>query len=210
MGNLLHLLNSQNNDVADVLESYAIAASGRNDFNILKEWVERYPQFAEELIEFAAECTIDDRTPDQPVSAELERIDRDAARARLSVALHNRRDVQPITSLIGLAKKERRSMQSFAAAAGLSVSLLMHLERRRVEFASIPGQLVRRLAELLSVGDEAVAEFLRLGPDRAPEMSYKADLMPLPVVQKSFADVVREDQMLSREQKLELLNLADE
>jgi hypothetical protein len=193
-----------------VLEGYAAATPEGNDSAVLREWIRRHPDFADDLADFAASRTVMlYAAGPEPTIEEEERL-RGLATERLAAVLGESRGLKPIASILRRATELGYSKQSFAAAAGLSVSLVMYLEKRRLEFASIPRELVRRVAEIIGSAEESVAAYLRQGPDLAPAANYKASLMPGEVVEKSFADAVREDQVLSPEEKVELLKMANQ
>lgn len=192
-----------------ILEGYAAATPDGNDGEVLREWIRRHPEFADELADFAASRTVVLYCVDVEPTPDEEERDRELAGQRLAAALSEMRRPNPIASLTGLAESKGLNKRAFADAAGLSVSLIMYIEKRRLEFGSIPRALIGRLASIVGAAEESVAVFLRQGPELAPDANFKAARMPSEVVQKKFADVVREDQMLSAEQKSELLKLVN-
>lgn len=195
--------------LGEVLEGYAAATPDGNDSAILRDWIRRHPEFADDLADFAASRTVVLYCVDvEPTPGEEER-DRERAGQRLAAALSEMRRPNPIASLTGLAENKGLNKKAFADAAGLSLSLVMYLEKRRLEFGSIPRALIGRLATIIGTAEESVAAYLRQGPELAPDANFKASRMPSDVVQKNFADVVNEDQILSAEQKSELLKLAN-
>lgn len=192
-----------------VLEEYAAETPDGNDGEVLREWIRRHPEFADELADFAASRTVILYCVDVEPTPDEEERDRELAGQRLAAALSEMRRPNPIASLTGLAESKGLNKRAFADAAGLSVSLIMYLEKRRLAFETIPRALIGRLASIISVAEESVAVYLRQGPELAPDANFKAARMPSEVVQKKFADVVREDQTLSPAEKSELLKLAN-
>src|SRR5688572_13440905 len=64
------MMNETN--LQNVLEEYAIAAPVENDSLILREMLEKYPQYAEELKDFAAARALLRFAPEPELSAEEE------------------------------------------------------------------------------------------------------------------------------------------
>lgn len=195
--------------LAEVLESYAIETQTGNDIRVLRLWVANYPQFAAELMDFAAARAVARHSPDHEFSPEEEKRHQASGLTILRAALETKRPGEPpaLPSLIGTAREKGLTRKSFAAALGLSVSLVQYLEKRRLEFATIPRMLVARIAGVLETGEELVAGYLDQPPVAATSASYKAAERPAGQPPKSFAEAVRTDQQLSDEEKRRLLEL---
>jgi hypothetical protein len=83
----------------------------------------------------------------------------------------------------------------------------MYLEKKRLEYSSIPQAIIKKISDVLETGEEIVSSYLAQTPDMAGEASFKTATRPEEVTLKSFAEAVREDQMLSAEEKKKLLDL---
>ncbi len=204
------LPNWTNMTLGDVLEGYAVETPDGNDNAVLRDWIARHPEFADDLADFAAARAIVRHTPDEEPSADEEARDRKLASERLAGVLEQLRKAPEISSLTQLASDKGLNKSAFANALGLSLSLLMYLEKRRLDVASVPRRIVARIGELLGTGESAVAAYLSKSPDALPQANYKAALMPKAVGRKDFAAAVAEDQTLSPEQKRNLLKMAAE
>jgi hypothetical protein len=112
-----------------------------------------------------------------------------------------------LQSLTDAAKAKGMNRSKFAAALGLSVSLVQYLEKRRLDYASIPKTIVSKVAEVLETGEELVKDYLNQPPGLVTNASFKATERPEDLQPKSFAEAVREDQQLSNEEKRKLLGL---
>lgn len=196
-------------NLTDVLEEYAIAASTENDQQILKQMIADYPQFAEELKDFAAARAVVKFAPEPEISAEesarYEAIGLQSLRAVLNENRSKQNTV--LQSLTEAAKAKGMNRSKFAAAIGLSVSLVQYLEKRRLDFVSIPQTVISKVAKVLETGEELVKDYLNQPPSLATNASFKATERPEELQPKSFADAVREDQQLSPEEKRKLLDL---
>lgn len=197
-------------NLAEVLEGYAIAAgsSAGHDQQILREWMEKYPQFVAPLMDFAAARAIAQFAPEVELSADEEARYQAIGLKNLRAVLNERAAQQPaLQSLTDAAKAKGLNRSKFAAALGLSVSLVQYLEKRRLDFASIPKAVVAKMAEVLQTSEDAIAGYLNQPPNFAPGASYKTNARPEEMQPKSFAEAVHEDQQLSAEEKRKLINL---
>ncbi len=191
--------------LTDVLEEYALAAPHGFDQEILRRMSEKYPQFADDLQDFAATRAVLKYTPEAETSAE------DEARYR-QIGMENLRSVlsenaASLESLTDAAKAKGLNRTKFAAALGLSVSLVQYLEKRRLDFATIPKKVIVKVAEVLETGETIVANYLNQSAVSPVNASFKAAERPEELNPKSFAEAVREDQQLSNEEKQYLLEL---
>lgn len=194
-------------NLTDVLEEYALAAGAENAPQVLRQMIERYPQFTEELKDFAAARAVARYAPEPDVSAEDEARYRQMGLQSLRAVLSE--DAGPpraaLASLTEAAKAKGMSRSKFAAALGLSVSLVQYLEKRRLEFSSIPKAVISKIAGVLETGEELVANYLNQPPVGAANASFKASERPEELKPKKFAEAVGEDQTLSGQQKQKLL-----
>lgn len=193
-------------NLSNILEEYAAATQAGNDFVILRRMSEQYPQFANDLQDFAAARSIVRYAPEAEISAEegtrYQKIGIQNLRSILNAAPQS-----ALESLLDAAKSKDLNRSKFAARLGLSVSLVQYLEKRRLEFFSIPPKIIARIAEVLETGEEMVANYLNLPPVAATNASYKTAERPVEMKPKSFAEAVREDQQLSEEEKRKLLQM---
>jgi transcriptional regulator with XRE-family HTH domain len=195
-------------NLVDVLEEYAIAAPEKNDQQVLRSMIEKYPHFDTELEDFAAARAVVRYAPEPEFSAVEEARYQEIGLNNLHTVLSEKAAQQPaLQSLTDAAKVKGLNRSKFAAALGLSVSLVQYLEKRRLDFASIPKAVVAKVAEVLQTGEDAIAGYLNQPPNFAPGASYKTNARPEEMQPKSFAEAVREDQQLSAEEKRKLINL---
>jgi transcriptional regulator with XRE-family HTH domain len=126
--------------------------------------------------------------------------------ARLLAARRASRESEDSAPIVGLRKgAEARglTLQALASATGLTVPLLVKLDRRLIRPASIPRQAVERIAAALGRSFEAVAEYLQ-GPSQfASQASFRADAAPRMPDRQDFFDAVESDLTMSVEQKEE-------
>lgn len=190
--------------LSDVLEGYALETQAGDDLEVLQRWMTENPEFAEDLMDFAA-ARSQMRHIDADISAEEEARYAQFGKATLERVLSGTVELV-LESLTSLAQEKGLRKSEFAAKLGLSVSLTMYLEKRRLQFATIPDAIVKRISDVLEITERSVSSYLRL-PATAGEASFKAATRPGEVTQKSFAEAVSEDQSLPPAEKQKLLEL---
>jgi hypothetical protein len=182
----------------DVLNEF-VAAYEEPTAEALENWAARYPQFRNELIDFAASWAAQLVLPPAPeLSAEEEKLLVDRAMSHVQNVIFrrdqsaaDRTENRSINSLTGEAKRAGMNAQEFAKACGLDVALVSKLNSRQIRPRSIPARLVSHIARLLGTSIEAVSEFLARPPQALTGRAYLARSKPQSTAQQSFADAVR-------------------
>ena len=190
----------------DVLNTYV----EQNDWPTaenLREWVRRYPQFREDLIEFAAVWTEELVLPSAvEMGAEAEKVLVDRAMSHVLNVAYSR-DVEnleqttsddPVRSLTQDALRAGMKPSQLAKVYGLDLGLLSKLNNRQIQPWTIPAELIRRLAEHL---DKTIAA----PPQATAGKAYLSRGKPTSTGQQSFADAVRQSS-LSDEEKARWLD----
>ena len=196
----------------EILEEYAAATPAGNDLKVLREVSDKYPHHSDDLTDFAAARAVVKHAPEEELSAEEEERFAKAGLKNLRMVLgklnESNASENALKSIVEAAKAKGFSRKSFAAAAGLSASLVMYLEKRRLDFSSIPKTIVAAVARLLETGEDLVSSYLNQPPDFVTGANYKTNTRAEELPPKNFAEAVREDQQLSAEEKRILLNLS--
>jgi hypothetical protein len=207
----------------DILDAYAASSPGPN-FETLKEWVNRYPEFELELTEFtidwrllhalspAAQATADEETlvlkGMSIVQGLLHARRMQTADGRTAGNTAERSKISsPLSSLIGAADEQGITLDAFAHETGLSVGLIATLNNRLVRVGSIPREAVESVARVLGRSVDAVLAYLRLPPTLSMSAQYKAERTPTAAPQRDFFELVRMDRELTEEQKQRWLAL---
>ncbi len=189
--------------LSEVLEGYAIDTPEGNDQETLRRWMDTHPEFAAELMDFAAARAYARNVNEGPLpdEARYAEIGLNALKEVLA------REATALNSMTAAAEAKGWKKPEFARKLGLSMSLLMYFEKRRVKIATVPKAIVAKLAELLETSENEIAAYLSQPPSMAGEASFKSKTRPEEGRQKDFADAVREDQSLSPSEKQDLLSL---
>lgn len=169
----------------------------------IEDLVERYPKYANELLEFAVYYhTVGFATESLEGAAEpalSPEGEMALARIRERRATYASAPGEAIESLTAQGIDANIAPPQLAAAVGLTTDLLARLEQRAITAASIPRTLVQRLAQALKVAPEAISAYLAGSPTGQAGGFYYADQPPTQA-QESFLDAVQASE-LSPEQK---------
>jgi hypothetical protein len=186
-----------------VLEAYIVSVPEPNH-RILAEWIQRYPEFAEEL----TELTVARLTA--PFEVEPDEVDEATFQRDLQVVravLGHQPEQQTITSLLDAGKAV--GLTSFAAIAqrtNLSKLLIRKLELHLLKAASLPTQLITDLSAALHVRVTTLQQYFQRRPS-VPQGSFKSEQPPTVAEQEDFFEAVRKDLALTEEQRQYWLSL---
>ena len=199
------------NDLYDIVQAYAAAqTAASDDWELLQEWIIRYPQFRDELaaVSWQAWTKGPDRLRADWLSADDsgnagEEPEEDpeliaAGHAALAFllpetnsALPAANSELPLVSLLAAAKAKGLSARDFAQALRLDIPLLARLEQRLIRAATIPRSLVERIAQTVDFSVADVANYLRGGPSLAASAHYKAMQAPRAGEQIDFLEILK-------------------
>jgi len=110
-------------------------------------------------------------------------------------------------ALLSRAKQLGLSKVNLADATELSVPLIMKLDRRMIQFSTIPELVVRKVGEVLAAPIELVRVYLQQQPAFATGANFRADEAPRLPEAQNFFDAVSEDLTISEARKKSLLAL---
>lgn len=168
----------------------------------IETYLERYPQYASELLEFAVyfhtigfDAEALDVSPAPELSPAAQRAMQQIRAASATPA------AQSIEGLVKQGAKAGYTAQKLAEAVGLTIDVLAKLEARVIAVATIPPTLVTRLATRLQTAPETIAAYLGATRPSQAGAFYYADQQPTQQ-QESFLDAIQAS-MLSPERKHE-------
>ncbi len=150
----------------------------------IEEYVQRYPQYTSELLEFAVYYhTIGYATEslDGPADPALS-----PAAEQAMARIQKKSASAAIQSLVQLGLEANYTPQQLAEAVGLTGALLGRLEAHAITARSIPRALIQRFADVLRTTPDAIAAYLGASPAGG---FYMADQQPTQE-QQSFLDAV--------------------
>jgi transcriptional regulator with XRE-family HTH domain len=169
----------------------------------LKAWLSECPDEEADLIAWTAAAPVMERAETYP--ADLTGEARAAEIGHRVVAEMRARYETALTSLLAMASSNGLTEETLAERLDLSEPILIKLERRLLRFASIPGEVVNRIAEVLQVSARQVQSYLSQPPTLAANAMYRADSVPK-ARQQDFAEAVESCFEMSEVQKRFWLN----
>ena len=197
----------------DALNTY-VEKNDRPTAENLKEWVKRYPQFREDLIEFAAAWAEELVLPAvAEISTEAEKVLVDRAMSHVLNVAYSR-DVEAleqttsddrVRSLTQDGQRAGIKPSQLAKACALDLGLLSKLNNRQIQPWTIPTELIRLLAEHLNKTIAVLMIYFAGPPQATAGKAYLSRGKPTGTGQQSFAEAVRQSS-LSDEEKARWLN----
>lgn len=193
-----------------------LASEGKIDAAVVVKWTNLYPQHKRELIDFAARFVLAESIDTQDEdSAQIEdETLNSASQIALKISQEKRTDFrqkalamikeqskQPIKSILEEATASGKNIRSLAETLELSIPIVLKLENRLLEFATIPQEIIVRLSEIIKCSSEAVASYLQSERQFISGANYKSEGQPELPPKQDFSDAVRTDPNLSDEQK---------
>jgi hypothetical protein len=165
----------------------------------LEEYIQRYPEFEAELIDFAfyfhtiaADLPEPGTTPAAQLSPAAEK-----ALAHISAQL-----APPFPGFFKQGLDAGYAPPGLAEALDISWDILAKLEARAIRVTSIPRSLIQRMADTLNALPESIAAYLRGSAPAPAGTFYYADQAPTQQ-QETFLEAIRSSPELSPDQKHE-------
>lgn len=175
----------------------AFAVEPTHDLATLERYLQRYPQFRSALLACRLELEIAGSNQFPPVKPGGSA---DQAWERFS-RLVGTSPANPFASL------NSDALRSLATAMNIDVPFLVRLRDRAISAATIPGALIRMLAEQLRVQPVDLSAYLQLSPAYG-DTNSKSQGKPRPAPQVDFAEAVRASRLTDAQQQA-LLALKD-
>jgi len=196
----------------DVIQAYMASSIDSSEDN-LKEWIARYPQYEDDLKEFAAYWKLVRQMPSRQYTVEEEQTLIARAGSVVQNILYQQQEsasadrVEALSGLIDEALKRNISLEEFSAATELSEPIILMLDRRQVRYESIPRKVVENIAAALRVLVGTVDSYLT-GEMRLAPAHYRSDRAPKSTGLYDFSFLVRVDPDLTDQGKEHWLALA--
>lgn len=188
----------------------------------LRSWISRHPQYAEALIGWAAdmpllEYGLENAVSDQAGEARTLSLGRMAlaemrtqyftSLEKNSIASSTAIDqTAPLNDMILAAKSRGLTGKALAGQVGIGLPLLAKMNQRLIHLATLPDELINRLANSLQVSVEQVRDYLARPATLSSAAQYKSDGVPQVADAEDFANAVRACPDMTQEQKQFWLN----
>ncbi len=180
------------------------------DANTLDEVVRSFPQYAQELTEFAIDLALDsigERDGPEYVASE----ETSFAVSRAISRFHNRLYLEkqssesssPSTSgpTNPFASMRREELRAFADSIDANLPFVMKLRDRQIEANTIPEQFTERLSEQMDVPIELLVAHFQAPPEIRPTARFKSDQKPEVNLKQTFEEAVRTSALTAGQQQ---------
>jgi hypothetical protein len=185
----------------EVLQEF-IAGGAAPTAEHIHEWINRYPQFAREIIAFATTWVeVDYAPPGDPIK--VSDIDQAVNRtmSRLQSLLFEEEaaaKTAEIRDFVTIIKAAGYELESFEPAIGVDRSILTCLIERLILPKTIPVRLIASIATILRLSIDTVRNYFAEPP--RSHAAHKARQKPV-IRQVSFADAVRDSTLPEQDKR---------
>ena len=191
---------SKREELEDILQAYMDSVR-EPSYASLVEWIAQYPEYQEELTDFAVAWRMVEFLP----AADHPPTDSDTLVLRgMSIVeniLHQKADNAPpvtaspsqIVDLLGQGKRLGLSVGDIATRVRLSVAILRKFNQRLIQVNTVPRQAIQMLADTLQQKFETILDYLQQAPTLQQQFIFKAEQAPQIGTQQSFFEAVRTD-----------------
>ena len=183
---------------------YAFSVESHRSTSLLEEYINKYPQYRNELIDISIELSLSPKQVDMPVEGEVsDSVERSWVKFQSAlepsdpVSLSSHSVKHPLEAL------DNNSFRSLSKTLNLNRLFLTRLRDRTINASTIPRQLIEKIAKAIDTGFESIRDSLNEPPTVSPSVSFKAHGKPSASKQMTFDDAI-ESSNLSDEQKSEL------
>jgi len=199
----------------EVLDDYVTTVEVPSHATLV-EWIRRYPQFEQALVEFTAawsglELWAASTTEGRDAEPAQQHRDATSAQAILAQKRTERDSTnhhhEPLTGLITEAQHLGWPVDRLVEQLDLTVALVRKLDRRLIRYVTIPLQLIEGIAIVLSREAITVARYLYQPPVLSADTRHRSDTRPAVVETESFYDAVRHDRELDESLRQRWLSL---
>lgn len=193
--------------IEEILDAIMLQES-KPSHQALLEWCKKYPDFRQDIADFFAAWAVETENADHRM------INEDRVASRMVSHAMNMLHRQPVQNdvkeeeqvrLFKLIEASGKSEETLMNECNLDDSLLSKLDRRLIEFISIPRRCIQTLAAMLKLTDEVVIRALSGKPIALA--GYKSKIKPTSA-QETFIDAVAASD-LSDDKKNEWVKIAN-
>lgn len=188
----------------DVLDAYVASDSG--PYASLDDWIRRYPQYEQELTEFAISWSLMEALPPSSDAKEInEKTLVLRGMSAIQNLLHDKSlasapvSVLPFESLLAAGRIHGLAPRQLAQTTRLGDSVLRKLDRCLIRYASIPREAIGSLADAIRSDEASVSAYLQQSPVLAAATEHRSEQAPALAEPEDFFDAVRSDPTIKPE-----------
>lgn len=184
----------------DVLNDYVESELTPN-YSVLRKWVQKYPEFKDELTEFTVAWSLAKNSPPEAKEVTSDTL---VLRAMSIVGdrlyAHGLPKQLPKTKLTDFFKEARNvglNVHMVANKANMSEQMVTKLARCLIDFETIPNEAVSKLSASINRPQDDLREYFRKPPTAPSYARFSAKSGPKPPDKvENFFDAVRNDRTL--------------
>ena len=194
------------NTKGDVL--YAFSVETNRDATTLEEYLQRYPQYRDELIDLSIELLTMPLQEEMPAEGEVSDSVKQSWETFQSM-LSPSDPVSAVASAVNpLETLDKQGFRSLAETLGVNAFFLVKLRDRTIKLSTIPTRFIEAVANAIDEGVDTMRAALDGPATISSATSFKADGKPAAEQQISFDEAV-ENSHLSEQQKVALRAMKD-
>ncbi len=194
-------MNTSKKDITldDVLDAY-VATEESPTHSALKKWIQKYPGYEKELIDFTVSWSL---MNEMPCASSEETVDEESLILRgMSIvqnklhAMRNQLNKRKVDSLLEEGKRLGLSIHDIAADCGLSLAIVKKLEQRLIDYPSIPQLVIDRLANEIRTPAPVITAYLRQTMTLSQKAQYRSRAAPKIESKQNYFDAIKTDRTL--------------
>ncbi len=180
----------------------------------LKTWLERYPQFTTQILDWHAYTTLQEAVQEEQETLdhqwlEIQKRVKVSILQKLNAPIAAHSNSETITDLFETIKQGGYTPQELASETGITKKILKYLNQRLVKPDDVRfHRMLRRIAFSLRTSESALLAYMQGPPNVAVNASYRSSARPAAAEKISFEYMIQSDSSLTEAQKSEWLNLS--
>lgn len=198
---------SKQDMLEDILNAYQ-ATSASPSHTALAEWIRRYPHFEQELTEFTVNWSlIESFSSAFPPASTEETILHSDSTSKVQNILGRKKEISRVdvqedlhNGICQEGAMQGLSIRDLANYSYLSVALVRKIDRRLIQYSSIPTRAIEYLAQAIHRDALTVAHYLQAPPIFPQEARYRSEQAPKLAEAEDFFEAVRKDGMMTEAQ----------
>ena len=170
----------------------------------VRVFMKRYPEYSEDILGYAVALLMNKHSTDEPFLNTEERAN---FIERATEVFRKATESKPtqFSSLLKRVTQIGLNADQFKEKTGVSSFVLLNLDQKVVDVASIPSRILNSISETLAIPGDVLNNYISGGVSPGQAMNYKASAAPVSTKRIPFEEVLRQDTSLSEEERRKLM-----
>lgn len=189
-----------------VLEEFASKFAENDSQQTIAHYMRTYPEYAQDILEYAGALMMSKHSNEEPFQSEQER---EAFVSRARETFRKFSMEAPEESFNGIKTRINElgmEWEDFQSKTGLTKSIVLYMDQKMVDVATIPSKVLKSVSETISVPTLLLRNFFYGGMTPTAAANFKSSSAPIAKEKISFEKAVMDDSELSNDQKNNLLS----